>query len=41
MDDSLGAEQVFVHVHKNNKAAQNLYQKMGFQVYFFCISTSI
>ncbi|KAL8522737.1 hypothetical protein ACS0TY_012904 [Phlomoides rotata] len=28
-----GAEKVFVHVHRNNKPAQNLYQKMGFQVF--------
>ncbi|WOH08982.1 hypothetical protein DCAR_0728433 [Daucus carota subsp. sativus] len=27
-----GAEQVFVHVHRNNKPAQLLYQKMGFEV---------
>lgn len=25
-------EQVYVHVHKNNRAAQDLYQKMGFKV---------
>ncbi|KAM7517645.1 hypothetical protein LguiB_016607 [Lonicera macranthoides] len=28
----LGAEQVFVHVHKNNKPAHDLYQKLGFEV---------
>nr|XP_043627272.1 uncharacterized protein LOC122598860 isoform X2 [Erigeron canadensis] len=27
-----GAEQVYVHVHKNNLAAQELYQKIGFKV---------
>lgn len=27
-----GAEQVFVHVHRANKAAQELYKKIGFQV---------
>ncbi|KAL0333695.1 UNVERIFIED_CONTAM: hypothetical protein Sangu_1525700 [Sesamum angustifolium] len=27
-----GAEKVFVHVYRNNKAAQALYQKMGFEV---------
>ncbi|KAK4432807.1 hypothetical protein Salat_1042900 [Sesamum alatum] len=27
-----GAEKVFVHVYRNNKAAQGLYQKMGFEV---------
>ncbi|KZV43526.1 hypothetical protein F511_27350 [Dorcoceras hygrometricum] len=28
-----GVTQVFVHVHGNNKPAQNLYRKMGFQVF--------
>ncbi|KAI3447212.1 hypothetical protein Pfo_003877 [Paulownia fortunei] len=27
-----GAEKVFVHVYRNNKPAQGLYQKMGFEV---------
>ncbi|XP_028096488.1 uncharacterized protein LOC114296397 isoform X3 [Camellia sinensis] len=27
-----GAEQVFVHVHRKNRPAQELYQKMGFEV---------
>ncbi|KAF3795335.1 hypothetical protein EJ110_NYTH05409 [Nymphaea thermarum] len=27
-----GARQVFIHVDKNNKAAQQLYEKMGFQI---------
>lgn len=27
-----GAERVFVHVYRNNKPAQELYQKMGFEV---------
>ncbi|EXB38949.1 hypothetical protein L484_027384 [Morus notabilis] len=26
-----GVEQVYVHVHRHNKAAQELYQKMGFE----------
>ncbi|XP_047972304.1 uncharacterized protein LOC125215048 isoform X5 [Salvia hispanica] len=29
---SNGAEKVFVHVHRHNKPARNLYQKIGFQV---------
>ncbi|KAI8017126.1 putative N-acetyltransferase san [Camellia lanceoleosa] len=29
---SNGAEQVFVHVHRKNRPAQELYQKMGFEV---------
>lgn len=37
----IGAEQVFVHVHRNNKPAQLLYQKMGFEVvpflFAFCL----
>lgn len=27
-----GVEQVYVHVHKNNSVAQELYQKTGFEV---------
>jgi ribosomal protein S18 acetylase RimI-like enzyme len=27
-----GVEQVYVHVHKNNSVAQELYQKTGFKV---------
>ncbi|XP_024017161.1 uncharacterized protein LOC21410006 [Morus notabilis] len=27
-----GVEQVYVHVHRHNKAAQELYQKMGFEI---------
>ncbi|XP_057806625.1 GCN5-related N-acetyltransferase 6, chloroplastic-like isoform X1 [Salvia miltiorrhiza] len=30
--NSNGAEKVFVHVHRHNKPARNLYQKIGFQV---------
>ncbi|RVX05374.1 hypothetical protein CK203_013521 [Vitis vinifera] len=29
---SIGVEQVFVHVHRNNGPAQELYQKMGFEM---------
>ena len=29
---AVGVEQVFVHVHRNNGPAQELYQKMGFEV---------
>lgn len=29
---SNGVEQVYVHVHRKNVAAQELYQKMGFEV---------
>ncbi|OVA08352.1 GNAT domain [Macleaya cordata] len=29
---SNGVKQVFVHVHRENKPAQELYQKMGFQI---------
>ncbi|XP_028124727.1 probable N-acetyltransferase san [Camellia sinensis] len=29
---SNGAQQVFVHVHRKNRPAQELYQKMGFEV---------
>lgn len=33
LDFSLaGAEQVYVHVNRNNIAAQELYQKIGFEV---------
>lgn len=28
----LGANEVFVHVHKDNMAAQKLYEKLGFEV---------
>jgi hypothetical protein len=28
----VGVEQVYVHVHRSNKSAQELYQKMGFEV---------
>lgn len=34
MNNISGAEQVFVHVHRDNKAAQELYYKIGFQVNF-------
>jgi ribosomal protein S18 acetylase RimI-like enzyme len=27
-----GMEQVYVHVHRSNKSAQELYQKMGLEV---------
>jgi len=27
-----GAEQVYVHVHRNNIAAQELYEKLGFKM---------
>ncbi|KAF5956401.1 hypothetical protein HYC85_003626 [Camellia sinensis] len=30
---SNGAQQVFVHVHRKNRPAQELYQKMGFEVF--------
>ncbi|XP_059634744.1 GCN5-related N-acetyltransferase 6, chloroplastic [Cornus florida] len=30
--NSNGAEEVFVHVHRNNSPAQDLYQKIGFEV---------
>ena len=29
---TVGVEQVYVHVHRSNKSAQELYQKMGFEV---------
>jgi ribosomal protein S18 acetylase RimI-like enzyme len=30
-----GAEKVFIHVHKENHAAQYLYQQMGFKVHSY------